>query len=47
MKKSVLVIIACVVINMVLGMAWYGAFSQPWMDGNVLAWEKVGVEVSD
>ena len=41
MKKSVLVIIACVVINMVLGMAWYGAFSQPWMDANLLTMEKI------
>ena len=41
MKKSALVIIACVVINMVLGMAWYGAFSQPWMDANLLTMEKI------
>lgn len=43
MKKSALVIIACVVINMVLGMAWYGAFSQPWMDANLLTMEKIQV----
>jgi ABC-type uncharacterized transport system permease subunit len=41
MKKSALVIIACVVINMVLGMAWYGAFSQPWMEANLLTMEKI------
>lgn len=41
MKKSALVIIACVVINMVLGMAWYGAFSRPWMDANLLTMEKI------
>ena len=41
MKKSALVIFACVVINMVLGMAWYGAFSQPWMDANLLTMEKI------
>lgn len=41
MKKSALVIITCVVINMVLGMAWYGAFSQPWMEANLLTMEKI------
>ena len=41
MKKSALVIIACVVVNMVLGMAWYGVFSQPWMDANLLTMEKI------
>ncbi|MFM7700929.1 MAG: DUF1761 family protein, partial [Bacteroidota bacterium] len=41
MKKSALVIIAFVVINMVLGMAWYGAFSQPWMEANLLTMEKI------
>jgi hypothetical protein len=35
------VIIACVVVNMVLGMAWYGVFSQPWMDANLLTMEKI------
>ena len=41
MKKSALVIVACVVVNMVLGMAWYGVFSQPWMNANLLTMEKI------
>ncbi len=41
MKKSALVIIACVAINMLLGIAWYGVFSQPWMDANLLTMEKI------
>ncbi len=41
MKKSALVIVACVVVNIVLGMVWYGVFSQPWMDANLLTMEKI------
>jgi hypothetical protein len=41
MKKSALVIVACVVANMLIGMAWYGVFSQPWMDANLLTMEKI------
>jgi len=36
MKINYLAVICCLFINMLLGMAWYGVFSQPWMDGNGL-----------
>ncbi|MFZ4634200.1 MAG: DUF1761 domain-containing protein [Saprospiraceae bacterium] len=36
-----LAVIACGFINMLLGMAWYGAFAQPWMDGNGLSMDSI------
>lgn len=36
MKTNYLAIAACAVINAVLGMGWYGIFSQQWMAGNNL-----------
>ena len=41
MKKSAIVIIACIAINIALGMAWYGVFSQPWMEANQLTRDKI------
>jgi len=41
MKINWLAILACVVLNAVLGLAWYGVFSQSWMDGNGLTMEVI------
>jgi len=39
MKTNYLAIAACALVNIALGMGWYGAFSQPWMDGHGLTME--------
>jgi hypothetical protein len=36
MKINYLAIAACVLINMGLGMSWFGVFAQPWMEGHGL-----------
>ncbi|MEZ4921121.1 MAG: DUF1761 domain-containing protein [Saprospiraceae bacterium] len=37
MKTNYLAILACAVINMLLGMGWYGVFAKPWMEGHGLS----------
>lgn len=39
MKTNWLAIIVCPIANMLLGMAWYGAFAMPWMQGHGLTQE--------
>jgi Protein of unknown function (DUF1761) len=39
MKINYLAVAACVVVNMGLGMSWFGVFDQPWMDGHGLTKE--------
>ncbi len=41
MKTNYLAVAACVLVNMGLGMTWYGIFAQPWMDGHGLTMEIV------
>jgi Protein of unknown function (DUF1761) len=36
MKINYLAVAACIVINMGLGMSWFGVFAQPWMSGHGL-----------
>ena len=36
MKTNYLAVAACVLVNMGLGMSWYGVFSKPWMEGHGL-----------
>jgi hypothetical protein len=36
MKTNYLAVAACVLVNMGLGMSWYGIFSKPWMEGHGL-----------
>jgi Protein of unknown function (DUF1761) len=40
-KINYLAVIACALINMLLGMTWYGIFAEPWMAGNGLTRERV------
>jgi hypothetical protein len=39
MKINYLAVGACVLVNMGLGMTWFGVFAQPWMDGHGLTTE--------
>jgi hypothetical protein len=41
MKTNYWAILLCVVLNIVLGMVWFGAFRQPWMDGHGLTEESI------
>jgi hypothetical protein len=41
MKINYLAVLLCALVNMGLGMAWYTAFSEPWMSGNNLTREVV------
>ena len=41
MKTNYLALVACGVANIVLGMGWFGAFSQEWMDGHGITQEMV------
>jgi uncharacterized MnhB-related membrane protein len=34
MKTNYLAIGACILVNMGLGMSWYGVFAEPWMAGH-------------
>jgi hypothetical protein len=34
MKTNYLAIAACILVNMGLGMSWYGIFAEPWMKGH-------------
>ena len=36
MKTNYLAVAACILVNMVLGMSWYGIFAKPWMEGHGL-----------
>ncbi|MBS1560981.1 MAG: DUF1761 domain-containing protein [Bacteroidetes bacterium] len=36
MKTNYLAIVACVVVNVLLGMSWYGVLAEPWMTGHGL-----------
>lgn len=40
-KINYLAVVSCVVINMLLGIVWYGAFAEPWMAGNGLTEERI------
>jgi hypothetical protein len=39
MKINYLAVAACIVINMGLGMTWFGVFAEPWMAGHGLTQE--------
>ncbi|MBU6343080.1 MAG: DUF1761 family protein [Bacteroidetes bacterium] len=40
-KTNYLALIVCPLINMALGMGWYGVFSQAWMDGHGLTMDRI------
>lgn len=41
MKTNYLAVAACILVNMGLGMTWYGIFAQPWMDGHGLTMQQI------
>jgi hypothetical protein len=41
MKTNFLAILLCAILNILLGMAWFGVFRQPWMDGHHLTEESI------
>jgi ABC-type enterochelin transport system permease subunit len=46
MKTNYLAVAACVLVNMGLGMSWYGIFAKPWMEGHGLTMETIEKNVS-
>jgi Protein of unknown function (DUF1761) len=46
MKINYLAVAACIVINMGLGVSWFGVFDQPWMDGHGLTLEMINKNAS-
>lgn len=40
-KTNYLAVLACIIVNMGLGMAWYGIFADPWMAGHGLTMELI------
>jgi Protein of unknown function (DUF1761) len=46
MKINYLAVAACVIINMGLGMSWFGVFAKPWMDGHGLTMEMINNNTS-
>jgi xanthosine utilization system XapX-like protein len=41
MKINYLAVAACALVNMLLGMIWYGFFAIPWMTGNNITEETI------
>jgi hypothetical protein len=41
MKTNYLAIAACVLVNMGLGMSWYGIFAEPWMAGHGITMQQI------